>query len=167
VVHVLIYSLWALLIVGGLVLLLARSLVPMLGGVGAALTAGGVLLVAAFLYIRAYRRARLHEQTIIARPVEEVFQCLATEFFATRAARMPEAAPPGTAVRVEQTSIGPLGVGTTGREVITRGDQQSTWTFLVSIYEPPRRFAVVVSAPARSPRFVCFMNSPPLLRARA
>jgi hypothetical protein len=147
VLHVLIYSVWILIIVGGLSLFLIRSLVPVLGGVGAAVVGGVVLAGIVALYVRAHRRLRTRERIIVARPVAEVFHQLATEFFTTRAQSIARHTPPGTAFTVEQTSAGPFGVGTTGHEVVELNGQRSEWFYHVTVYDPPRTFARTATSP--------------------
>src|SRR5690349_2587755 len=98
--YALFYSVCGLVLVVGMGTLCARSLAPVVGGPGAAGIAGGVVLVVAAIYIWAYRQARVQEMVIIARPVEEVFRRLATEFFTSRAAAIARIAPPGTTITV-------------------------------------------------------------------
>jgi hypothetical protein len=139
--YVLLYSVLGFIILVGVGTLCARSLTPVVGGPGAVGIAGLLVVAVAALYIWAYRRARVRETVIIQRPVEEVFRRLATEFFASRAAAIAHVAPPGTTITVEQTSAGPLGVGTTGHEVVEANGRRGEWFYLVTAYDPPHRFA--------------------------
>ncbi len=150
VLQSLLYNLRILIIVGGLSLFLIRFLVPVLGGVGAAAVAGLLLLGVVAFYVRAHWRLRARERVVIARPVEEVFRRIATEFFSTRAQGIARVVPPGTPYTVEQTSAGPVGVGTTGHELIELNGQRSEWFFLVTAYDPPRRFARTATPPRAS-----------------
>jgi hypothetical protein len=153
--YYLLYSVVGLVIVVGLGVLCARSLGPVGGGPGAVGITGLAVLGVAALYVWAYRRARVREEVIIQRPVAEVFRRLATEFFATRAAVVAGAVPPGTTVVVEQTSAGPLGDGTTGHEVVELNGQRGEWFYCITAYDPPHRFART----ARTPRSTVEIHS--------
>ncbi len=148
VLYVLIYSLGILLFIGGTSLLLVRSLVPVFGVVGAALVDGVVLAGVVAFYMRSHRRMRARERVVIARPVEEVFRRIATECFVTRAQVIARTVPPGTPFTVEQTSAEPVGVGTTGHELIELNGQRSEWFYLVTAYDPPRRFTSIATLPS-------------------
>ncbi len=147
VLYILVYSLPVFIIIAGCGLLLVRSLVPSLGGVGASVVAGLIVLTVVAFYIRAHRRLRARERVVIARPVEEVFRRIATECFATRAEVIARAVPPGTSFTVEQTSAGPVGVGTTGHELIELDGQRGEWFYLVTAYDPPRCFTLTLTLP--------------------
>ena len=72
----------------------------------------------------------------IRRPVEEVFAFMATGFFENRPKWLPQA------VESEQTSVGEMQVGTTGRQLYKSKEEGLVETnYIVREYEPPTRFA--------------------------
>ena len=72
----------------------------------------------------------------IRRPVEEVFAFMATGFFENRPKWLPQA------VESEQTSVGEMQVGTTGRQLYMSKEAGLVETnYIVREYEPPTRFA--------------------------
>lgn len=72
---------------------------------------------------------------IVKRPVAEVFQFVAIDFFENRPKWTPGI------VKLEKTSIGPVGVGTTGKETIrdSRGRLGET-SFTITEYELNKKF---------------------------
>src|SRR5438477_3387809 len=78
---------------------------------------------------------------IVKRPLDEVFKFVATDYFQNRSKWTPGV------VKLEKTSIGPLRVGTTGREIRRSGGGKLSETELVvTQYEPNSRFTVKASA---------------------
>jgi hypothetical protein len=72
---------------------------------------------------------------VIARPVEDVFQFIAVDFFKNYPKWSPEVE------ALEQTSAGPIKVGTTGRQVRRDQGRRTESTFRVTRYEPERCFS--------------------------
>jgi hypothetical protein len=74
---------------------------------------------------------------VIRKPPAEVFRYLADEYFVHRRERSP------LVIEVEQTSPGPVGVGTTGRELSRDNWGIYTETLIrVTEFSPPRAFAI-------------------------
>jgi uncharacterized protein YndB with AHSA1/START domain len=81
---------------------------------------------------------------LIDRPLDEVFRFVSTDFFRNYPKWSPEV------VELEQTSDGPIGVGTTGRQVRLDEGRRFEATFRVTEFEPPRAIAF---ASTSGPRF--------------
>jgi uncharacterized protein YndB with AHSA1/START domain len=76
---------------------------------------------------------RIEESIEIKRPVSQVFA------FAMDVNAWPQWDP--QMLEVEQTSIGPMGVGTTFRGTVRAMGQRQEWTGIVTEYEPNRKWA--------------------------
>ena len=144
---VILYNAWAVLLLGIVALVVERQLAARIGDLAAGgLTALGLGAVAA-LYLRSYRQAEVHEQVLLPYPVADVFRFIATDFFSAEGAANIAARRAGTLLVAEQTSPGPLDVGTTGRKVTVRNGRQTTWLYQVLEYDPDCRFATAVHTP--------------------
>lgn len=76
------------------------------------------------------------ESSILIRgPVESVFWFVATDFFLNYPKWSPEV------IELEKTSEGPVGIGTTGRQVRLDQGRRSESIFRVTALEPQRRIA--------------------------
>jgi hypothetical protein len=93
---------------------------------------------------------------VIARPVEDVFQFIAANFFKNYPRWSPEVE------ELEQTSAGPVKVGTTGRQVRRDQGRRTESTFCVTRYEPERYFSCDGTS---QPPFRVMYNFEPLNQA--
>ena len=82
---------------------------------------------------------RVQVSEIINRPPPEVFRFVATDHFENHPKWDP------SIVEMEQTSTGPIGVGSTARLVRVDRGKRVEGTVDITAYEPDRRFAAVVS----------------------
>ena len=76
-------------------------------------------------------------KTVIGRPREQVFEFVARQFVENLGRWNP------ALLRIEQTSPGPITVGTTGREVQRIQGKEVGRNFKIEAFEPPQRFVVV------------------------
>jgi ligand-binding SRPBCC domain-containing protein len=81
---------------------------------------------------------RIEESVKIKRPVEEVFA------FTTEAKSWPRWQ--ATILEAEQTSPGPVNVGTAFKGVIHMMGGRMKWTAVATEYEPPRRFGKEITS---------------------
>lgn len=79
----------------------------------------------------------------VSKPIEEVFEYVADGFFENYPKWAPEIA------ELAKTSDGPLDVGTTGRWVREAGDRVEVDTFVITEYQPGRRFAFSTTTGSR------------------
>lgn len=77
---------------------------------------------------------------VIHQPVEKVFRYVAIDFFVNYPRWMP------SIVGSEKTSEGPIGNGTTGRQVFQEGRQRLETSLQVSDYEPNRKISIFNSS---------------------
>ena len=82
---------------------------------------------------------RVQASQIINRPQADVFQFVATDHFTNHPRWDP------SIVEMEQTSTGPMGVGTTARLVRLDRGKRTEGTVKITEYQPHQRFAAVVS----------------------
>ena len=75
--------------------------------------------------------------TLINCSTEEAFRYVANGFFENHPKWEP------AVIKLEKTSQGAIGVGTTGRQVRNDGGRQSESTFRIAEFEPNRKFSVV------------------------
>ncbi|NJL35993.1 MAG: polyketide cyclase [Leptolyngbyaceae cyanobacterium RM2_2_4] len=79
---------------------------------------------------------KAESSTVIDRPTEEVFKYIATGFF--------ENYPnwESAIVELEKTSQDPIGIGTTGRQLMNEGGWKAESTFQITDYEPEQKFSI-------------------------
>jgi hypothetical protein len=142
VLWILMHNIWIVLLTLGLAALTARSLADTLGWPLALGAGGGVALLALALYAHAARKIAVRDEFVIHRPVAEVFQFVATDFFQNRAGRAAQGPGIPRIIAVEQTSAGPMRVGATGREVLEEQGRRAEWLYTVTEYAPDERFAL-------------------------
>jgi hypothetical protein len=80
---------------------------------------------------------RVEASVLIERPVEDVFRFVAVDFFDNYRKWSPEVA------KLEKTSLGPIGIGTTGRQVRYDAGRRSDTRFRVNRYVAQRRLSFV------------------------